>query len=416
MSISTRVLLGLALGAAIGLSLAIWDPALATTAASVVQPIGRLWLNALQMTVVPLVFALVVVGVNTTSHAAASGRTARVAITVFVVLLVLASTFAAFAAPALLSLLPRDEAAVIAFRAALTPVEVQAGASGLGAAIAAMIPSNAIAAAAQSAMLPLVVFALFFGFALTRIDGEPRARMLGFVQIIADVTIVIVRWVLWAAPLGVFALMLAVCAQVGLTLLGALGGYILMQCTMYIAVTLMLYLVARVFGGEPFVRFASAILPAQTIAASTQSSLASLPAMIDSARTRLGYPLQVTSLVLPMAVSLFRITSPVKYMGVAAFVAWLYGIDVSAAHLAAGIALAVIISMGSVGLPGQVSFMATNVPVTQAMGLPIEPFGVLLAVDTIPDMFATLGNVSADLTATSVVTKRTAPDSLGQSE
>jgi Na+/H+-dicarboxylate symporter len=63
--------------------------------------------------------------------------------------------------------------------------------------------------------------------------------------------------------------------------------------------------------------------------------------------------------------------------------------------------------MGSVGLPGQVSFMATNMPVTQAMGLPIEPLGVLLAVDTIPDVFSTVGNVSADLTATSVVAKRT---------
>jgi Na+/H+-dicarboxylate symporter len=67
----------------------------------------------------------------------------------------------------------------------------------------------------------------------------------------------------------------------------------------------------------------------------------------------------------------------------------------------------VLISMGSVGLPGQVSFMATNMPIVQAMGLPIEPLGVLLAVDTIPDVFSTVGNVSADLTATSVVAKRT---------
>ncbi len=406
MSTTTRILLGLVLGAAIGLGLAVFDPAMAKISADIVQPVGRLWLNALQMTVVPLVFALVVVGVNTASNAAASGRTARIAITVFVVLLVLASVFAAVTAPALLSLLPRDESQVAAFRAALTPLDAAASTGGFGAAVAAIIPSNAIAAAAASAMLPLVVFALFFGFALTRIDGIRRVRMLEFVQTVADVTIVIVRWVLWAAPLGVFALVLTVCAQVGLSIIGALGGYILMQCAMYIAVTLMLYAVARVFGGEPVKRFAIAILPAQTIAASTQSSLASLPAMIDSARTRLGYPLQVTSLVLPMAVSLFRITSPVQYMGVAAFVAWVYGIDVSTAQLAAGIGLSVIISMGSVGLPGQVSFMATNVPVTQAMGLPVEPLGVLLAVDTIPDVFSTLGNVSADLAATSVVARR----------
>lgn len=410
MSMTTRVLLGLLLGAAIGLGLAIWDPSAASTAAEFVKPIGRLWLNALQMTVVPLVAALVVLGVNTASNAAASGRVARNAIIVFLILLTLASAFAAFAAPLFLSLLPHDEAAAAAFRTALAPAAPNAEATTLGASIAAIIPSNAIAAAAQSAMLPLVVFSMFFGFGLTRINAERRARMLELVQGLADVMIVIVHWVLWVAPLGVFALVLAVCAEVGLKTLGALGGYILMQCCLYISVTLMLYVVARVAGGEPFKRFALAILPAQTIAASTQSSLASLPAMIDSARERLGYPLHVTSLVLPMAVSLFRITSPIQYMGVAAFVAWLYGIEIPTMHLVAGIGLAVIISMGSVGLPGQVSFMFTNMPVTQAMMLPVEPLAVLMAVDTIPDVFATVGNVSGGLTATSVVAKGASRD------
>ena len=411
MSMTFRILLGLALGAIIGLALALWDPATATVVAGFVQPIGRLWLNALQMTVVPLVAALIVLGVNTASDAASSGRTARRAIVVFLVLLTLAAVYTAIAAPALLSLLPRDEALVQSFRTALTPVAAGTAPGGFGEAVAAIIPANVIAAAAASAMLPLVVFALFFGFALNRIDPAHKARLLDFVQAIGDVMIVIVRWVLWVAPLGVFALVLAVCAQVGVKMLSAMGWYIALQCTLYISVTVMLYLVARVFGGEPFKRFALAIIPAQTIAASTQSSLASLPAMLESARVRLGYPLQVSSLVLPMAVSLFRITSPVQYLGVAAFIAWIYGIDVTTAHVAAGVGLAVIVSMGSVGLPGQVSFMATNMPVVQAMGLPIEPLGVLLAVDTIPDVFSTVGNVSADLTATSVVARRT-PDAL----
>jgi Na+/H+-dicarboxylate symporter len=406
MSTTTRVLLALLLGAAVGLALYFWNQDTAATVAGFFQPIGKLWINALQMTVVPLVTALVVLGVNAASDAAASGRIARNALVVFLVLLTLAATFAAFFAPAFLSLLPRDESQIAAIKSALDPVSAQSTAAGLGEALASIIPSNAIAAAANSAMLPLVAFALFFGFALSRIDAERRARMLDFVQTVADTMIVIVRWVLWAAPVGVFALALVVCARVGAGVLGALAGYIAMLCAMYIAVTLLLYLVARVFAGEPFRRFASAILPAQAVAVSTQSSLASLPAMIDSARVRLGYPLQVTSLVLPMAVSLFRITSPVQYIGVAFFVAWLYGIDLSTAQVVAGIAMAVVISMGSVGLPGQAIFMTTNLPVVQSMGLPLEPLGMLMVVDTIPDVFATLGNVSADLTATSVVAKK----------
>ena len=402
MSMTTRILAGLVAGALAGLLLAWLDPALAARCADFAQPIGRLWLNALQMTVVPLVLALVVVGVSAANDAAASGRTARRAMIVFALLLSAGAAFAAIVAPLLLSFLPSDPALIEKLHAT-TPVSTTP--VGFADWFSTIIPNNAIAAAAQSAMLPLVVFALFFGFALTRIEAPRRARMVEFFQTIADTMIVIVRWVLWAAPLGVFALVLAVCARAGTGVISALGWYIGLQCTMYICVTLLLYPVAVVFGGERLRRFAAGILPAQIVAASTQSSLASLPAMIDSARTRLGHPSSVVALVLPMAVSLFRITSPIQYLGAATFVAWMHGIDVSAAHLAVAAALAVVLSLGAVGLPGQVSFMAATMPVTSAMGLPLESLGLLLAVDTIPDVFATVGNVTADLTASSVVAR-----------
>lgn len=407
MTATSRVLPGLAFGATIGLTLAMLDPAAAATAASIVQPIGRLWLNALQMTVVPLVVALVVVGVTTATDAAASGRIAQRAMLTFIMLLGASACFAALAAPFVLSLLPRDAAMIESLRAATGTSVTQAAAPSLSSWFTAIIPSNAIAAAAQSAMLPLVVFALFFGFALTRIEPQRRTRLVDLFQSIADTMIVIVRWVLWAAPLGVFALVLDVCAKVGVNMLSVFGYYILLQCSIYISIALMLYLVAAFAGGESIKRYAAGILPAQVIAASTQSSLASLPAMIESAQTRLGYSRAVTALVLPMAVSLFRITSPAQYVGVASFIAWSYGIDLSVVQLATGAALAVVISLGSVGLPGQVSFMTTNLPVAQAMGLPLEPLGLLIAVDTIPDVFATVGNVTGDLTATSVVARRT---------
>jgi Na+/H+-dicarboxylate symporter len=402
-------MLGLAAGALIGLTLAWSDPVLATKVAAWVQPIGKLWLNALQMTVVPLVLALVIIGVTTASDTASSGRTARRALLVFVILLSFGSFFTAVAAPALLSLVPRDPALAQALSgsAGTTPVVV---ATGWSDALVAIIPSNAIAAAAASAMLPLVVFALFFGFALTRIEKSRRELVVNFFQAVADAMIVIVRWVLWAAPVGVFALVLAVCAQSGLSMVSALGVYILLQCVLYLSVTLMMLPVAVFWGGEKIRSFAAAILPAQVVAASTQSSLASLPAMLEIAQRRLGYSPQITALVLPMAVSLFRINSPVQYVSAAAFIAWAYGIDLSVAQLATGAALAVIISCGAVGLPGQVSYMATNLPVTQAMGLPVAPLGLLLAVDTIPDVFATVGNVTADLAATSVVAAQSGKD------
>src|SRR4030095_4450010 len=143
------------------------DPALAGTVSSLIQPIGRLWLNALQMTVVPLVVALVVVGVAATSDAAASGRTARRALIVFLLLLSAGAAFAAFWAPLQLTFLPRDPVLIESLRAAIgTRPAAQGPPTNLGDWFTAIIPSNAIAAAAQSAMLPLVVCALFVGFAL----------------------------------------------------------------------------------------------------------------------------------------------------------------------------------------------------------------------------------------------------------
>jgi Na+/H+-dicarboxylate symporter len=406
MSQSAKALLALLLGAISGLLLARFDANAAETVSSILQPIGRLWLNALQMTIVPLVVSLLVLGVATASSAVSSGRLARDAMLWFLGILTAASVFAALAAPIVLSLLPRDPALVETLRRAISGPAPAPVAAGLADWFSNIIPTNAIAAAAQGAIVPLVVFTLAFAFALTRLPEERRAPVLALFQGIADAMGVIVGWVLLLAPIGVFALILPVCARAGASMLGALGIYIAMLCGLYLAMTALMYAVAVIAGREKLQRFAAGILPAQAVAASTQSSLASLPAMVDCTRNRLGYPPGVTSLVLPMAVSLFRITSPIQYMGVAAFIAWSYGIDLSMQQLVLGISLAVVISIGSVGLPGAASFMGTNLPVTSAMGLPVEPLGLLLALDVVPDIFATLGNVTADMTVTSVLARR----------
>ena len=189
-------------------------------------------------------------------------------------------------------------------------------------------------------------------------------------------------------------------------MLAALAQYVVIVSSVTAGATVIAWLIGMILGRQPLVRFTAAMAPVWAIAASTQSSLASLPAMLDCAQSRLGYGREVTGLVLPMAVTLFRVTSPAQYVAVASFVAWAYGLELSALQLAMGAALAVVISLGSVGLPGQVSFMATNLPVVQAMGLPADPLGLLLAVDTIPDAVATTGNVTGDLTATAIVARR----------
>lgn len=400
---TARVLIGLTAGAVLGLSLAGLAPDAADTAAAIARPVGTLWLAGLQMTVVPLVLALVILGVASASDAAASGRVARRALMIFIVLLCGFAAYAAICAPLLLSLFPPSTALADTLSAG-EPLAAAAPPA-LADWLARVIPTNAIMAAAEGAMLPIVVFALCFGFALMKIAAERRAQLLGLCQGLADTMIVIVHGMLLVAPIGVFALVLVVCTEAGVEVIGALIGYIGLLVVLYLGATAICYPLVWLLGGESPLRFARAVLPAQVVAASTQSSLATLPAMIESAGERLGYPRNVVGLVLPMAVTLFRITSPVQYIGAACFVAWAYGIELSALQLGAAAALSVAISLGSIGLPGQVSFMATVVPVAQSLGLPMAPLGLLLAVDTIPDVFATLGNATGDVAATTLVAR-----------
>ena len=216
----------------------------------------------------------------------------------------------------------------------------------------------------------------------------------------------VVRWVLWAAPLGVFALVLAVTAKVGFDLIGALGAYIALQSGIYLLVTLLVYVVAIVFGGEA-APLRQRHRPGAGHRREHAVPLASLPVMLECAHTRLGYrdgPVRWCCRWRPRCSA-----SPARCS------TWSPARSSPGPrdrdldrHMLAVVPLTVVVSMGSVGLPGQVSFMATNVPVAQALGLPIELLGLLWRWTPIPDVFSTIGNVTADLGATAVVEKRTA--------
>jgi len=398
-----RVFMGLVSGAAVGLGLARWAPEMVGVVEAVAMPVGTLWLHALQMTVVPFVISLIIVGVTQAADVAAGGRIARRALTWIILLASASAAFTALVAPALFAACPRSGDLVTAIQPGGTVASPPPQAAGLER-ITALVPVNVVAAAAQGAIAPLVVFALCFAFALTRLPPSRREPVVAVAHGVADAMVVIVDWVLLAGPVGVFALILPLAARAGTAALGALGVYVAVLISVYLLITAAVYMVACLGGGESVRRFAAAVLPAQVVAASTQSSLASMPAMVKATAT-LGYPPRVGGLVLPLAVSLFRITSPAQYLTVASFIAWAHDTPLDAGALALATVLAVVISLGSVGLPGQASFMGTTLPVVQAAGMPIESLGLLLAVDLIPDVFATVGNVTGDLAVASRVAR-----------
>jgi Na+/H+-dicarboxylate symporter len=164
-----------------------------------------------------------------------------------------------------------------------------------------------------------------------------------------------------------------------------------------------MYLSVLLTRAAPLARFARAALPAQAVGFSTQSSLASLPMMLTAAQSSLGLSRRVSGIVLPLAVSVFRLTSPPINLAVVIFTAQVYGVQLDAAHLASGVLVAILTSLAIVSLPSALTFFTTTVPISIAMGVPVEFLTLLIAVEVIPDLFRTVGNVTADLAVTTIV-------------
>ena len=361
--------------------------------------VGTLWLRALQMTIIPLVASLLVLGLAQMVRAASAGAAARRFLLLVFAVLIAGGVFTAVALPVLLEIFPIP-AGASGFLAAGAgePQEVP----GILDFLASLVAPNVIAAAAETAMLPLTIFFALFALAVTRLPAEQGERLLGVFHALANAMLLIIGWVLWVAPAGVFALAFGVGMRSGSGAFTALAHYILVVSAMGGFVLVLAYVLAAILGGMPPWRFARAALPAQAVAVSTQSSLASLPAMLDSA-SRLGVRAATAEFVLPLAVAIFRATSPAMNMAVALYVAALAGVEITPVAAGAGILVALVISVGSVSLPGSISFVVSIGPVALAMGVPIEPLALLVAVEMLPDIMRTLANVTMNLAVTGAV-------------
>lgn len=409
MTLTTKVLIALALGMALGILIATTrNPSLAGLVA-VIEPLGTLWINAIRMTVVPLVVGSIIVGVTSAPDARTIGRIGSRALVLFLVLLLAGALFAALVAPPLVALIPLDPDAVASLRAT--------GANATSAAAASvdkiptfaqwltdLVPVNPVKAAADGAMLPLIVFSVVFGLALSQLTGETRDLMVRFFRGVSDAALVLVGWVLAAAPIGVFALAVPLAAKLGISAAGALIGYIVVTVLVVLAFTvIVLYPLAVIFGRMSAARFSRAAFPAQAVAFSSRSSLAALPAMMETARTRLALPEQITNFLLPLAASTFRVGGALGLTTGAAFIAHLYGIPLGPAQLATIVLTVVLTTFSVPGIPaGSIIVM---VPVLMAAGVPVEGMGILLGADTIPDMFRTTANVTGDMVAATVLAR-----------
>jgi Na+/H+-dicarboxylate symporter len=398
----------LALGAGIGLGLLLSavDAQFSRNVVAIVEPVGTIFVNAIRMTVIPLVVSMLITGIAASGSGSVIARLGGRGILVFVILLLASGIVGAVVATPMLAHITPDPVAISRLQAsaasgqAATAGAVQSPSEWL----VALVPPNVFRAAADGAMLPLIIFSLALGLALVSVAEPSRLRVVALFRGIAESMLVVVRWLMVVAPLGVFALTLPLVARLGLSAVGALATYvILVSAAVVVFVLVVVYPAAALIGGVPLREFARAAAPAQIVAISARSSLAALPALIESARTRLHLPPEISGFFLPLASAMFRVGATLGLTTGAVFIGRLYGVPIGVPQLATIVLTAVVTSFSIPGIPG--GSIIAMAPVLASVGLPLEGIGILLGVDTIPDMFRTAANVTGQLAAATIVAR-----------
>jgi proton glutamate symport protein len=403
-SLTTRVLIGLVAGFALGLTLAGSTSPAVTTLLAVMAPLGTIFINLIRMTVMPLVASMLIASVGSLAASGALGRVgARAAVLAVACLAVTAVMTIAIATPAL-ARIQIDQQAALALRgpaAAVPGAPAGAGTPAIAQWFIDLVPQNVIKAAADGAMLPVIVFSVLFGVVLAGITADRRDAVLRVVQGVADAMQRLVAGILEFAPVGVFALAVPLATKLGLAAAGAVIAYIVLVVLLTILAGLvLLYPIGIVAGGMSPQAFISLCAPAQAVAFASRSSLAAMPAMVESAE-RAELPPVVSRFVLPLAASVFRVGAAVAMPVGVLFLARLYGATLSPAQLASMVFTVILSTFAVPGVPG--GSIIAMVPVLVAVNLPIEGIGILLAVDTIPDMFRTTANVTGSMTLAAVL-------------
>jgi Na+/H+-dicarboxylate symporter len=273
---------------------------------------------------------------------------------------------------------------------ASVPAAVQSGA---GEWIGNLIPSNIFKSAADGALLPLIVFSIAFGITVSRMPSDRRVVLLQWFQALTDSFTRLIDAVLWTAPIGVFCLAANLAAATGLGAAGALFAYVgMLSLVSGLFVIAVLYPSVAIFATIPFATFVRSAAPAQALAFTSRSSLAALPATYQAAQEGLGIPEDVSSFFFPFAASIFRVGGCMAQVVGICFLATFHGVSLSWTQLAMMIISAVAVSLTVPGIPGGAIIVMT--PILTSVGIPLAGMAMLLAVDTIPDMFRTLANVT----------------------
>ena len=407
LAVHWQILIALALAVLAGLLLDA-DGAVGGAVLPVMDFIGKMFLSALKMIIVPLIVSSIIVGIGNLgagSLGALGGKTFLYYLTT--------STLAITAGLLLVNLfepgltgdgVPAQE--VLGLHADTEQItDKVAGRSGADVVgvFLRMIPSNIVAAAAHGQMLGLIFFSLLFGYFMERVSKGGRDTLHTFWEGVQEVMMKITNLIMLFAPIGVFALVGEVVIESGLGVFIPLASFFFTVLgALALHMFVILPLLMRAFGISPLRHF-RAMLAALLTAFSTSSSSATLPVTLDCVKTRAGVSNRVGSFVLPLGATV-NMDGTALYECVAVlFLAQAYGLDLSAAQQMTVVVLALLTSIGVAGIPA--ASLVAIVLIMGVVGLPAEAVGLILAVDRLLDMCRTSVNVFGDSSAAVVIAR-----------
>ena len=407
LKLHTQILLGMILGAAFGAGvrkLAPYLPLLADLP-GIIEPVGTLFIRLITMVVIPLVFASLVLGIASIGDITRLARIGGKTLGYYIVTTALAVTIGLVLADAVRPGSRLDESAQQELVKEYQPSEGKLPErKPVKDMIVEMVPRNPVAAAAQGDMLPVIVFAVLFGLALSMLEHDRTRSLIGFLDGLNGAMIVIVNWVMKLAPYGVFALIAVVVARFGAGVLQSLLLYVLVVVGALVVHLLgilgtSLALFARV---NPL-RFLKRSVDVASMAFATSSSSATLPVSMRCSTERHGISPEITSFVLPLGATI-NMNGTALYQGVAAaFIAEVYGMGLTLFEHLEIVLTATLAAVGAAGVPG--AGIITLILVLQTIGIPVEGIALILGVDRILDMCRTAVNVMGDLTAAAFVAR-----------
>ena len=388
------ILIGLALGLGLGVAASVTGSPALLGAADAVEPLGQVFLRAIQMVVIPLVAAVVFVGVARIGDLRKLGRLGGLALGFFWVttlpgvligmgVMGFALTFTAPVPPP-------------------TPVpELDTATQGMVDFLVNLVPRNPIQVAADGSLLPLLIFVVLLAAATTTLPDEKRQSLTSFAETLGDALIKLMTWVLWTAPVGVFGLAAPVTARTGMAMLQNLAVFIVAVVVgLFILKALVLLPLVRILGQVGPGRFVRGTVGTYTVGFTTTTSVGTLPMMLQEAE-RLGLSKSTFSLVLPLAASINRPGSALFQSASLVFLAAMYGVPLDAALIATAVLAIFLASMTVAPVPS--ASIVSLVPALNAVGVPVAGLGILLGIDRVPDVFRSATNVVAHMAAATTV-------------